>query len=269
MRISGMQKKSDNREEMTDTPDMYSPPDPPAKVQSNKQMFLNQFYRFRDERTKMKTTILPCSVYPGKVIRAVKIPSVIVVFAVLAAVIAFAGCTTSAPPEVVITSPQDNATITGSDVTLNIQVSNFAVSFGSTDMNSMNNEQNQAGTGHIHWYMDVPVPTVPGEMAVTANGTWQMQDGTSYTWHNVQPGTHTFSVQLVNKDMTPLSPPVYQTITVITVPGAAAVPANQTATPVSTPAASMTGSSGMNMNSGSGGNMTMNSGTPSGTMSSS
>ena len=209
----------------------------------------------------MKTTILSCSVCPKNIIRAAKIPSVIVMFAVLAAVVAFAGCTTSAPPEVKITSPQDNATISGSDVTLGIQISNFAVSFGSTDMNSMNNEQNKAGTGHIHWYMDVPVPTVSGEMAVTANGTWQMQDSTTYTWHNVGPGTHTFSVQLVNEDMTPLSPPVYQTITVVTVPEVAAtIPANQTAVLTGTPVATTTiGSSGMNMNSG----------TPMGTMSSS
>jgi hypothetical protein len=151
----------------------------------------------------------------------------------------------------VITTPQDNATITGSDVTLNIQISNFAITYGS-DMGGMQTEQNQAGTGHVHWYIDVPVPTTPGEMAVTANGTWQMQDGTSYTWHNVLPGTHTFSVELVNKDMTPLSPPVYQTITVITVPGSPV--------PVNTQMVTINGSSSGTMSNGPGSGMNMTDG---------
>lgn len=41
-----------------------------------------------------------------------------------------------------------------------------------------------------------------------------MHDDTSYTFTNIQPGTHTISVELVNNDMTPLSSPVYKTITI-------------------------------------------------------
>jgi hypothetical protein len=37
---------------------------------------------------------------------------------------------------------------------------------------------------------------------------------TSYTWQGVRPGTHTFAVQLVNNDHTPLEPPVTDQVTV-------------------------------------------------------
>ena len=78
----------------------------------------------------------------------------------------------------------------------------------------MQGTENKAGSGHIHYFIDVPVPTDAGKKAETATGTWKMHDDTSYTWTNVQPGTHTLSVELVNNDMTPFSPPVYQTVTV-------------------------------------------------------
>ncbi|MDD1702291.1 MAG: DUF4399 domain-containing protein [Methanoregula sp.] len=136
--------------------------------------------------------------------------------AVLAAVLISAGCISGSgnSPGVVITTPQDKATLTGSNVTLNIQISNFVITAESMDMTSMQGIQNEAGTGHIHWFIDVPVPTDPGRKAETADNTWKMHDDTSFTWQNVPPGTHNLSVELVNNDMTPFSPAVYQTITV-------------------------------------------------------
>ena len=56
--------------------------------------------------------------------------------------------------------------------------------------------------------------TDTGKKAETAPGTWEMHDDVSYTFTNVTPGTHILSVELVNNDMTPLSSPVYKTITV-------------------------------------------------------
>ena len=56
------------------------------------------------------------------------------------------------------------------------------------------------GEGHIIYYMDV---TPPGTAAA---GTYAASINTSYTWHNVSPGIHFFSVQLVNNDDTPLNP---------------------------------------------------------------
>ena len=119
-----------------------------------------------------------------------------------------------AAPTVMIMSPQDKAMITGSNVTMMIQINNFAITKESMDMNKMQPMQNMANSGHIHWFIDVPAPTDPSKKAETAKGTWEMHDDTMYTFANVQPGTHTLSVELVNNDMTPITPPVYQTITV-------------------------------------------------------
>ena len=164
----------------------------------------------------------------------------LVIGLVLAISLIFAGCTSPGPvnspavtttapqektmtmspsnpgtaPTVTIMSPQDKATITGSNVTMTIQIANFAITPESTDMNSMQGVQNKAGMGHIHWFIDVPAPTDPGKKAETAAGTWKMHDDTSYTFPDVHPGTHTLSVELVNNDMTPLTQPVFQTITV-------------------------------------------------------
>ncbi len=44
--------------------------------------------------------------------------------------------------------------------------------------------------------------------ATTSPGTFEVSAKTSYIWQNVPPGQHTFTVQLVNNDNTPLDPPV-------------------------------------------------------------
>jgi len=62
--------------------------------------------------------------------------------------------------------------------------------------------------------MDVEPPTTPGQPAVTGPGTYAAVMDTTYTWSNVAPGNHTFSVQLVNNDHTPLATPVVATIAV-------------------------------------------------------
>ena len=141
----------------------------------------------------------------------------LIIGVLLAVALIFAGCTSSSgtAPGVTITSPKDKATITGSNVTMTIQITNFAITPQSMDMNNVQGMQNKAGSGHIHWFIDVPAPTDTSKKAETAEGTWKMHDDTSYTFTNVQPGTHTLSVELVNNDMTPLSQPVYQTITVM------------------------------------------------------
>jgi hypothetical protein len=67
--------------------------------------------------------------------------------------------------------------------------------------------------------MDVDAPTTPGQPAVTAPGTYAATIATTYVWHNVAPGTHTFSVELANNDHTPLATPVVAKITVTVAPG--------------------------------------------------
>ncbi len=69
--------------------------------------------------------------------------------------------------------------------------------------------------GHLHYYKDVAdIPTTPGKPAVSAPGTYVADTRLTVIWENVTPGTHTFGVQLVNNDHTPLSPPVTAKVTV-------------------------------------------------------
>jgi hypothetical protein len=59
----------------------------------------------------------------------------------------------------------------------------------------------------------------PDKPALTANGTYVSTAAISYTWQNVPPVVHTFLVQLVNNDSTPLSSPpsAYPAVDKITV----------------------------------------------------
>jgi plastocyanin len=119
---------------------------------------------------------------------------------------------TSTPaPSITITAPTGNIIPQIGDVTVSVQVSNFTL----VDKLS---RANVPGEGHIHYFMDVDAPTIPGEPAVTAAGTYAATAATSYTWHNVGGGPHKFSVELVNNDHTPLTPPVVATVTVTVLP---------------------------------------------------
>ena len=69
-------------------------------------------------------------------------------------------------------------------------------------------QTNVAGQGHLHYFLDADAPTTPGQPAVTAPGTYVSTELNSYIWQDVTPGQHTFTVQLVNNDDTPLNPPV-------------------------------------------------------------
>lgn len=132
---------------------------------------------------------------------------------VAAATIVFAGaCQQEAPPaatppDVSITSPSDGSTVTPGDVTVTIQVENF-------DLVDKLGEEPVQGEGHVHFYKDVAPPTSPDEPAVTEEGTYAVSTETSHTWTDVEPGSHTFAVQLVNNDHTPLTPPVTEQVTV-------------------------------------------------------
>lgn len=110
----------------------------------------------------------------------------------------------STAPSVTILSP--TATVNGvGDVTVTVQVSNFTIT------NKLG-QTNVVGEGHVHYFLDVDVPTTAGKPAITAPGTYAATTDTSYTWHNVGPGLHKFSVELVNNDHTPLDPSVVATV---------------------------------------------------------
>jgi hypothetical protein len=76
---------------------------------------------------------------------------------------------------------------------------------------------NSPGEGHLIYYLDAEPPTVQGQSAVTASGTYKISTS-PVTWKHIQPGIHTFSVQLVNNDNTPLSPAVVSKTTVELIP---------------------------------------------------
>jgi hypothetical protein len=74
------------------------------------------------------------------------------------------------------------------------------------------------GEGHVHFYFDVDegdLPTEAGKPAITADAkTYHATADTSYTWADVEAGEHTFCVQLVNNNHTPLEPAVTDCVTV-------------------------------------------------------
>jgi hypothetical protein len=69
-------------------------------------------------------------------------------------------------------------------------------------------QANVAGEGHIIYYLNVDPPTVAGQPAVTASGTFKATTEAYNVWENVPAGENVFSLQIVNNDNTPLDPPV-------------------------------------------------------------
>ncbi len=121
-------------------------------------------------------------------------------------------------PSIQITSPLEGATVPEGNVTVMVHVDDLTLA-------SKLGQANNAGEGHIHYFMDVAaIPTTPGKPAISAAGTYYPTVNTSYTWTNVMPGMHKFAVELVNNDHTPLVPAKYAMINV-TVTGAASAAA--------------------------------------------
>lgn len=158
-----------------------------------------------------------------------KILVVLMVVVVLAASIACAAAPVATPtpsgPSITITAPTNGSTVAAGNVTVTVKVANFSLvdKLGQT---------NVAGQGHIHYFKDVDAPTTAGKPAVTAAGTYAATAATSYTWPNVTAGKHTFSVELINNDHTPLATPVVVKVTV-TVSGSAGQTPAATATAIS------------------------------------
>ncbi len=143
----------------------------------------------------------------SKLLRAIPICAIVL----LAACVTLSGCTsTPATPTLKITSPSNGATLKTGDITIKVDVTNFKVV-------DKQGQANVTGEGHLHYYMDVtPIPSAAGQPAIPSdtNATWAHVSDTSYTFRNVPPGTHTFTVQLVNNDHTPVVPTVSDMVTV-------------------------------------------------------
>jgi hypothetical protein len=119
--------------------------------------------------------------------------------------------TTVLQPLVSIIQPANGASIPRGNVTVIISATHFSI------VDKLG-EANTRGEGHVHYYLDATsIPTASGTPAIPANGTyaaWAPVAGTSHTFTNVTPGTHTFTVQLVNNDHTPYVPPATANSTV-------------------------------------------------------
>jgi hypothetical protein len=88
-------------------------------------------------------------------------------------------------PSVTIASPTEGAIIPEGYVTVTVDVKNFKF------VNKLG-QMDVAGEGHLNYFIDVTVPTSPGII------TFVPTPDTSWTWQNVAPGLHNFSVQLAN-----------------------------------------------------------------------
>ena len=97
-------------------------------------------------------------------------------------------------PTLTILSPTEGQVITGSAVTVTIQVTNFTLAPGSIG------GANQPGQGHWHLILDGGAPQVVGTESFNLTG--------------LTPGAHTIKAELHNNDHSPLSPPVEVTVNV-------------------------------------------------------
>lgn len=111
-------------------------------------------------------------------------------------------------PQAMIAAPKDGELLPAGDVNVSVNVTHF-------NLTNKLGQANVTGEGHILYYMDVTAPTIKGKPATTASGTYVPTSEKSHTWKNVKPGMHNFSIELVNNDNTPLSPPVTDKVTVM------------------------------------------------------
>jgi hypothetical protein len=142
------------------------------------------------------------------------------------------GCGDSADRSVKIVAPAQGSDVTAGDLKVSVDVKKF-------DIVDKLGQAPKDGEGHIHYYLDAgEIPTRDGQPAVTNDErTYHAQATKEYTWPNVSVGEHTFAVQLVNNDHTPLRPPVIAQVTVrVRAPGGATLPPRSpTASPVGSP----------------------------------
>ena len=101
-------------------------------------------------------------------------------------------------PSVFIIFPPFDGGILAGNVTILVEVANFTL--------APPDGKNMPGTGHLIYYRDVVPPAMKGIPAFTRPGTYGVSSETTFEWDGVPPGTHTFAVQLVNNDNTPLDP---------------------------------------------------------------
>jgi plastocyanin len=115
--------------------------------------------------------------------------------------------TSSNSPLIKIISPKDGSTVANGNITVELEVTNF-------NLANKIGQANTAGEGHIMYYFDIVPPSVPKAPATAKPNNSIASAGKTNVWNNVPAGSHSFTVQLVNNDNTPLDPPAMTGITV-------------------------------------------------------
>jgi hypothetical protein len=110
-------------------------------------------------------------------------------------------------PGITIASPAEGAVLPAGNITVSVRVFYFTLvpSYGQAYV---------PGEGHLHYYMDLPVPLAGEKAPVPPPGHFIPTTATSYTFVNVPAGTHRFSVELANNDHAPFPSPIFSTVTV-------------------------------------------------------
>ncbi|NMA10854.1 MAG: hypothetical protein GX932_07590, partial [Methanomicrobiales archaeon] len=89
---------------------------------------------------------------------------------------------------VTIDEPMEGASIPAGNVTVSVNVTNFTLV-------EPTGQENAPGEGHLHYYLDAPIPTNESEPAIPPTGGYVISTNLSHTWENVTAGEHNLSVQ--------------------------------------------------------------------------
>lgn len=113
-------------------------------------------------------------------------------------------------PSISIDSPGSRAILPSGPIGITVVVSNFSLVEPA-------GQANAANTGHIRYFIDTIPPSSGAVPAPPGNYIDSSQKG--YTWNNVNPGLHTFSVELLNNDNSPLVPPAIANVQLTVIQG--------------------------------------------------
>ncbi len=138
----------------------------------------------------------------------------------------------SGNPKITILSPQYDSAVPSTDVTIEVLVENFSLTSTYENISSTYDQ------GRIVYYLDAAPQTALDTKADVlpegATGSTAISTNVTYTWHNLTPGIHNFSAQLVLTNTTPLDPPAVGIAELIAVGPGATVPPTTASGPILT-----------------------------------
>ncbi|MGE5373347.1 MAG: hypothetical protein ACM3KS_00030 [Phycisphaerales bacterium] len=118
----------------------------------------------------------------------------------------------SGNPAISIIYPPANTNLPSGNIIVTVQVRDF-------QLVDRLGQANVYGQGHIHYFIDVPVPRDPTKPTGFDPGVPVPTANTGLTWTGVEPGRHQFSVELMSNYHTHVSPLAYGTVIVNVVSG--------------------------------------------------